>query len=69
MIENVVVVIIVGAVVLLAGRSVYRTVSGKSGGCGCGNIECGMTDSCADSSHGTCGQESEVTPDTKHTRR
>ena len=36
MIENVIVWIIVGAVLLLAGRSFYLMLTGRTGSCGCG---------------------------------
>ena len=37
MIENLIVILIVCAVTALAVRSLYRTLSGKSAGCGCGD--------------------------------
>ena len=45
MVENVVVVIIVGTVLALAGRSFCRTLTGKSDGCRCGSGGCGMSGS------------------------
>ena len=47
LVENVVVGAIVGIVLLLTGRFFYRTLTGKSDGCGCGNAQCGMSGSCA----------------------
>jgi len=44
MVENVVVGIIVGVVLLLVGRSFHRTLNGKSNDCG--NGECRMAGSC-----------------------
>lgn len=45
LVENVVVGAIVGIVLFLAGRFFYRTLTGKSDGCGCGNTQCGMSGS------------------------
>ncbi len=69
MIEGVVVAIVVGTVVFLVGRSVYRTMSGKPDGCGCENTECGVADSCDDSLQKTCGQGSNLTSNTERTQR
>jgi hypothetical protein len=46
MIESVTVFIIVGAVLFLAIRSLYRTLTGKSDGCGCGTGPCLYEDVC-----------------------
>ena len=46
MIETIIAVGIVVVVALLAGRSLYRTVTGKNEGCGC-NGSC-QTPSCRD---------------------
>ncbi len=51
MVENVVVGIIVGIVLALAGRSLYRTFTGKSTSCCCGNGECRMVGSCVPPPH------------------
>ena len=48
MVETVVVYVIVGCVVILAGRSIYRTITGRNGACGCGGGK-----SCSPS--GCCG--------------
>ena len=53
MVENVVVVAIVGLVSVLAGRSLYRSLTGKSKACGCGNGGCGMPGSRSQSCRGT----------------
>ena len=53
MVENVVVGMIVGIVLVLAGRSFYRTLTGKSNECGCGNDGCGTPGSCSQSCRGT----------------
>ena len=46
MIETIIVCVIVGAVLILAGRSFYRTLTGKSDGCGCGKKSCSASDRC-----------------------
>jgi hypothetical protein len=46
MMENVIVGVIVGVVLLLAGRSFYRTLTGKSDGCACGTKSCPASDRC-----------------------
>lgn len=45
MVENVVVGIIVGIVLALAGRSLCRTITGKSDGCACAGSGCEMSGS------------------------
>ena len=45
MVENVVVGIIVAIVFALAGRSLYRTLTGKSNGCVCAGSGCEMSSS------------------------
>lgn len=45
MVENVVVGIIVGIVLAMAGRSLYRTITGKSDGCACAGSGCEMSSS------------------------
>lgn len=45
MVENVVVGIIVGVVLLMAGRSLYQTITGKSDGCACAGNGCEMSSS------------------------
>ena len=42
--ETIVVCVIVGAVLITAGRSVYRLLTGRGDGCGCGG--CSFSDSC-----------------------
>ena len=37
MVENLIVGVLVGGALVLAGRSLYRTLAGKNDGCGCGN--------------------------------
>ena len=49
MIENLVVFGIVGAVLLLAARSLYRTLTGKNDGCGCGKASCAAAGHCPSS--------------------
>jgi hypothetical protein len=44
--ETIVVGIIVGAVLVFAGRSFYRTLTGKNDGCGCGTKSCPASDHC-----------------------
>ena len=46
MLETIIVVGIVAVVALMAGRSFYRTITGKNEGCGCtGNcLSCGCKD-------------------------
>ncbi len=46
MAESVIVGIVVATVVLLAGRSLYRTLTGKTGGGGCGGGGCPLSGSC-----------------------
>ena len=46
MMENVIVCVVVGGVLILAGRSFYRTLTGKSDGCGCGTKSCPASDRC-----------------------
>ncbi len=46
MVETIVVALVVGAVLLLAARSLHRTLSGKDGGCGCRGSSCPLSDSC-----------------------
>mgnify|MGYP001560290542 CR=1 FL=1 len=46
MIENVIVCVVVGVVLVLAGRSFFRTLTGKHDGCGCGTKSCPASDSC-----------------------
>ncbi len=47
MIETIIVSVIVGAVVIFAGRSLYRTLTGKDSGCaGCGTKSCGQSEPC-----------------------
>jgi hypothetical protein len=36
MLENIILWLIIGAAALYCGRTIYRTLSGKSKGCGCG---------------------------------
>ena len=48
MVENTIVGIIVGGVLVLAVRSVYRTLTGKSGSCGCGS-DCPSSTPCRES--------------------
>lgn len=50
MMENVIVGVIVGVVLILAGRSFYRTLTGKSEGCACGTKSCPASDRCHASS-------------------
>jgi len=42
MVEAIIVIMIVGITAVLLGRSLYRTMSGKSGGCGgkCAGCSC-----------------------------
>ena len=53
MVDNVVVGIIVGTALALAGRSLYRTLTGKSKACDCGNGGCGMPGARSQSCRGT----------------
>ncbi len=46
MIETIIVGVIVGAVLVFAGRSFYRTMTGKNDGCGCGTTSCPASDRC-----------------------
>ena len=46
MAETIVVSAIVGVVLILAGRSFYRTLSGKNDGCGCESKSCCNSGSC-----------------------
>lgn len=47
MFENIIVVGVVGTVLFFAGRSFYRTLSGKQEGCsGCGTKSCPASYSC-----------------------
>lgn len=48
MIEALIVCAIVGMVLILAGRSLYLTLSGRSDGCGCGKKACSESDICHD---------------------
>ena len=57
MIENVVVGVIVGVVLILAGRSLYRTLTGKSDGCACGTKSCPASEHCHSSSAKKEGKE------------
>jgi len=66
LVENVVVVAIVGIVLLLAGRFFYRTLTGKSDGCGCGNTQCGMSGSCALPDDGTSERRESLTQCAEH---
>ena len=36
MFENIILWLIIGAAAIFCGRTIYRTLSGKSKGCGCG---------------------------------
>lgn len=49
MIETIIVSVIVVGVAVLAGRSLYRTFTGKDDGCGCGG-DCTRCGSCRDAS-------------------
>lgn len=49
MMENVIVGVIVGVVLLLTGRSFYRTLTGKHDGCGCGTKSCSASARCKSS--------------------
>jgi hypothetical protein len=57
MIEKVIVCVIVGVVLILAGRSFYRTLTGKSDGCACGTKTCPASDRCHSSSAKKEGKE------------
>ncbi|OGV70593.1 MAG: hypothetical protein A3K19_06550 [Lentisphaerae bacterium RIFOXYB12_FULL_65_16] len=46
MAETIVVIAIVGVVLLLAARSLYRTLTGKNDGCGCGKGACSASGHC-----------------------
>lgn len=46
MVETIAVSIIVGTVLVLAGRSFYRVLAGKNDGCGCGPKSCCKSGSC-----------------------
>ena len=45
MVDNIIAGVIVGGVLTLAVRSVYRTLTGKSGTCGCAN-DCPSSTTC-----------------------
>jgi hypothetical protein len=47
MIETIIVCVIVGAVLLFAGRSLYRTLTGKTDGCACGTKSCPASGRCS----------------------
>jgi len=47
MIESIIVVAIVAIVLVLAGRSFYRTMTGKKSGCGGSCLQCPSKDSLA----------------------
>ncbi|WP_435549025.1 FeoB-associated Cys-rich membrane protein [Desulfobacterium sp. N47] len=47
MTETIIVSTIVGGVLILAGRSFYRTLSGKNTGCGCGSKTCTTSSHCS----------------------
>lgn len=53
MMENVIVGVIVGVVLILAGRSLYRTLTGRHDGCGCGTKSCPASEHCNSSGAGT----------------
>lgn len=44
--ETIIVWAIVGLILFFAGRSAFRTLSGKTDGCGCGSKSCGPSDPC-----------------------
>jgi|GEM_PF-1107157 hypothetical protein len=44
--ETFIVILVVGASLILVGRSFYRTLTGKDGGCGCGGA-CPRSGACA----------------------
>lgn len=44
--ETVIVWVIIGVVVAASARWVYRTISGKSSGCGCGEKVCPLAEQC-----------------------
>ena len=44
MMESVVVCVLIGLALVFAGRSIYRTLNGKDGGCGCSS--CPMSGVC-----------------------
>lgn len=46
MIENVIVGAVVGVVLILAGRSIHRTLTGKNDGCSCGTKSCAASERC-----------------------
>ncbi len=46
MMENVIVCALVGAALIFAGRSFYRSLTGRNDGCGCGTKSCSTSDRC-----------------------
>ena len=48
MVENIIVCVIVGGVLVLTGRAFYRTLAGKNDGCGCGS-SCSGSATCQES--------------------
>ena len=58
MLERVLVYIIAGCALALSARWVYRTVSGKSAGCGCADTSCPSTASCEPTDEVDCCEDS-----------
>ncbi|MDH3851807.1 MAG: hypothetical protein OEV09_12200 [Deltaproteobacteria bacterium] len=52
--ETIIVYIIAGIALALSGRWFYRTVAGKSEGCGCSENSCPTTSSCDASNSSDC---------------
>ncbi len=49
MLGNIIVYVIVGVVLILTGRSLYRILTGKNNGCRCGEGGCPFSGSCDNS--------------------
>jgi len=54
MVETIIVSVLVGGALVLAARSLYRTLSGKSDGCACGGASCPFADVCGDVERSAC---------------
>jgi hypothetical protein len=43
--DTIIIIVVVAAALACVGRSVYRALTGKGGGCGCGKAECPVANS------------------------
>ena len=58
MTEVAIIALVIGVVICLLGRSCYRALSGKGGGCGCGGGSFGNSFGCASSEFQASDRES-----------